>query len=220
MSNAILNAVFERSQSRGVTRLVLLSLADRANDEGRAYCGASDLCKRTNADRTNVFRALSWLRESGEIVVEPDKGPRGCNRYLIPVNQWQNATSGKTLPVAICNIGSGKTPPKPLLTPIDIETGANSDFSDFWKAYPRKVSKTSALKAWRKAKLPPLSELLAALEKQKANWNDMKFIPHPATWLNGCRWEDEVTTATPKQAIPEPRLDVVRYKTPPRVVTS
>ena len=36
MSNAILNAVFAHSESRGVARLVLLSLADRADDKGRA----------------------------------------------------------------------------------------------------------------------------------------------------------------------------------------
>lgn len=220
MSNAILNAVFENSRSRGVARLVLLSLADRADDAGRAYCGATDLCQRTNADRTNVFRALAWLRESGEIVIEPDKGPRGCNRYLIPVNQWQNATSGKTPLVAKCNVGSGKTPPKPLRTPLNIN-GGDVDFSELWTAYPRKVGKAAALKAWKKAKLPPLRELLTALEKQRANWSDPQFIPHLSTWLNGRRWEDEVSTRpiAPRVGTPETRLDIVQHKNPPRVIS-
>ena len=38
-----------------------------------------------------------------------------------------------------------------------------------------------------------------AIEKQKksAQWtkNDGQFIPHPTTWLNGKRWEDEVVMA-------------------------
>lgn len=103
----------------------------------------------------------------------------------------------------------------------DSANETESDFASFWEVYPRKVSKPFALKAWRKAKLPPLSELLAALEKHKANWSDPQFIPHPASWLNARRWDDEVTTATTtqKKAIPETRLDTVQHKTPPRVVT-
>ena len=104
----------------------------------------------------------------------------------------------------------------------DSANETESDFASFWESYPRKVSKPFALKAWRKAKLPPLSDILSALEKYKAVWKDPQFIPHPASWLNARRWEDEVTTATttPSKAIPEPRLDIVQHKEPPRRVTT
>lgn len=73
-------------------------------------------------------------------------------------------------------------------------------FERFWKAYPRKVNKPGAQKAF--AKIDPDEELLqtmlTAIEKQKgsAQWqeNGGQYIPHPATWLNGHRWEDDVTT--------------------------
>ena len=43
----------------------------------------------------------------------------------------------------------------------------------------------------------PLEVLLTAIEKQKesAQWSkdNGQFIPHPTTWLNGRRWEDEVS---------------------------
>ncbi len=72
-------------------------------------------------------------------------------------------------------------------------------FDDFWNLYPRKTNKGAARKAW--AKLKPneyvcdliamnISERLAAGE-----WQDKKFIPHPSTYLNGERWEDEVITS-------------------------
>lgn len=77
MSNAALNAVWNRSRSEGTARLVLLSIADRADDKGRAFCGAKDLCQRTNAGRRTVFDALRELRELGELNVLADKGPRG-----------------------------------------------------------------------------------------------------------------------------------------------
>lgn len=72
-------------------------------------------------------------------------------------------------------------------------------FEQFWKAYPRKVGKGAALKVW--VKLKPSEELLVrmlkAVEQQKrtAQWqrDSGQFIPHPSTWLNQERWEDEVT---------------------------
>lgn len=70
-------------------------------------------------------------------------------------------------------------------------------FDGFWKAYPRKVNKPSAERAWKKLKANPelLASMLSALERQKrgAAWtkDGGQFIPHPATWLNGRRWEDK-----------------------------
>lgn len=71
-------------------------------------------------------------------------------------------------------------------------------FREFWDAYPRKVARPAAVKAWQR--LSPDTALremmLAALERAKASdqWRDRQFIPHPATWLNGRRWEDELAS--------------------------
>lgn len=67
-------------------------------------------------------------------------------------------------------------------------------FEEFWQLCPRKVGKGDAQKAWRKA-LKKTSEdriLMAArgLKRQYAS-TEARHIPHPATWLNGERWEDE-----------------------------
>lgn len=70
-------------------------------------------------------------------------------------------------------------------------------FDRFWKAYPRHEAKANALKAFEKLKPTEdlLQTMLRAIEKQKstAQWqeNGGQFIPHPATWLNQRRWEDE-----------------------------
>jgi len=70
-------------------------------------------------------------------------------------------------------------------------------FTDFWKAYPRKVGKAVARKAWIKAKAkPPLDKILATVKDQceSDDWkrDGGQFIPHPATWINGERWADEL----------------------------
>lgn len=74
-------------------------------------------------------------------------------------------------------------------------------FERFWSAYPRKQNKERARRAWKK--LNPDIELCrtmsAALErdKQSEQWgkDGGEYIPHPSSWLNGRRWEDEHGTA-------------------------
>jgi len=71
-------------------------------------------------------------------------------------------------------------------------------FARFWSAYPRRSAKAAASKAW--AKIDPDTSLLAAIlraveaqAKSEAWTKDAgKFVPYPASWLNGRRWEDEL----------------------------
>lgn len=79
-----------------------------------------------------------------------------------------------------------------------------ADFDRFWSAYPRKEGKQKAISAFEKVTVS-VQTLLDAIERQKksAQWNkdSGQFIPHPATWLNGKRWEDQVLPE--KQEIPK-----------------
>ena len=70
-------------------------------------------------------------------------------------------------------------------------------FEEFWKEYPRKVGKGAAKRAFEKViKTVTLETLVTALRRQKcgSQWtrDNGQYIPHPATWLNQQRWEDEV----------------------------
>lgn len=76
-----------------------------------------------------------------------------------------------------------------------------ADFKAFWAEYPRKVAKQDAEKAWLKLKPDEalLAVMLKALEAQKKSeeWRRDKgqYIPYPATWLNGKRWNDETSVS-------------------------
>lgn len=67
-------------------------------------------------------------------------------------------------------------------------------FDDFWQAYPRKVGKETASKAYTKAVRKTDHEtIMAGLRAQlpKMNETEKQFIPHASTWLNQGRWQDE-----------------------------
>lgn len=68
------------------------------------------------------------------------------------------------------------------------------EFLAFWAAYPRKTGKGKAWEAWARIK-PPLDRVVSAIgwQSQQPDWtkDGGAFIPHPGTWLNGSRWEDE-----------------------------
>ena len=66
-------------------------------------------------------------------------------------------------------------------------------FEAFWAVYPRKTGKGQALTAWEKARRKIGDQPLiaaAGIFASDPNLPETEFIPHAATWLNGCRWDD------------------------------
>lgn len=68
------------------------------------------------------------------------------------------------------------------------------DFDRFWDAYPKKVGKVDAKKAWVKNK-PPIDDVLIALlwQSKSDQWlkDGGQYIPNPSTYINQGRWHDE-----------------------------
>ena len=90
----------------------------------------------------------------------------------------------------------------------------------FWPAYPRKVAKEAARKAAAKvlaAGADP-AEVMAGLEAARASdqWtrDGGRYVPHPATWLNGRRWEDEAIAADDGEGSKKPK-NAAAYNWPP-----
>lgn len=89
---------------------------------------------------------------------------------------------------------------KGLNESIKVNPFIEGGFAKFWASYPRKVGKGAAEKSW--LRIHPTQELIQtiilAIESQQKSeqWtkNNGEFIPHPATWLNQRRWEDEIRT--------------------------
>jgi DNA-binding transcriptional ArsR family regulator len=82
------------------------------------------------------------------------------------------------------------------LAVVVAEIVPEDDFAHFWSNYPRKESKRKAEQAWSKLKradrLAALDALSAHVERWRHERTEAKFIPHPPTWLNQRRWEDQL----------------------------
>lgn len=78
------------------------------------------------------------------------------------------------------------------------------DFDAFWALYPRKVAKADARKAWVRKKPDQQAAAIGALPDHVRYWaatgTESQYIPHPATWLNGERYEDVLEMPTFEKA--------------------
>lgn len=108
------------------------------------------------------------------------------------------------------NAGALRVRPRNAISVPDLDLDLDhTSFVRFWEAYPNKVAKIRAEQAW--AKLKPTKDLveqiMAGLARARASeqWtrDDGKYIPHPASWLNGRRWTDQPPTAAgaPRSAL-------------------
>lgn len=88
--------------------------------------------------------------------------------------------------------------PNPNPNPNPTRARTSDRFEKFWSAYPRHEAKQNAMKAFEKINPDDelLKKMLNAIERWKntEQWqeNGGQFVPYPASWLNGGRWEDEV----------------------------
>ena len=74
-------------------------------------------------------------------------------------------------------------------------------FEEFWSAYPRKVGKAAAYKAWKRIHPDTalFNRMLTAVNaaSQTDQWQREagRFVPNPLTWLNQGRWDDDYSPA-------------------------
>lgn len=151
---------------------------------------------KTGCYNSKPFDRTLWyaLTEKGESMIPKSNSPLAQNRTM------DKPQIGSPIPVNIpINIPDNN---KPSISPKgeeyvkdDLDT---QRFESFWSMYPNKKAKANARKAWNKLKVdgPLYTEIMKGLtlHKKSRDWikDEGQFIPHPATWLNGRRWEDEV----------------------------
>jgi hypothetical protein len=69
-------------------------------------------------------------------------------------------------------------------------------FEQWWQHYPRRVAKKFAHRVFERLRSSgevPFEVLLSATQNYARSMvgKDMKYVAHPATWLNAGRWDDD-----------------------------
>lgn len=160
--------------------------------------------------RDGIYGLLDELIKAGYVRREQ---PRGENGALGEVTYFVSESPLPDSPYPAGPHTAEPLPANPTLVSIEgkqVLSEAKTDtsvyaqtvpFAHFWKLYPRKADKSKAQKAWEKLKVTAdLFTVIAsaiARQRQSLDWlkSNGQYIPHPTTWLNGKRWEDELQPA-------------------------
>jgi hypothetical protein len=133
---------------------------------------------RVNGDGTRDWRqpALVAVGELSSLRSEADPKLSG-DREVRTENGEKNNTNGAC--------------PVPGDANLESET-KEAAFSVFWDRWPRRQAKSDARRAWMKIAMREYPGIMTGLEKYRTSeqWK-RGVIPHPATWLNEKRWQDE-----------------------------
>ena len=97
----------------------------------------------------------------------------------------------------VVKVSNASTPQKPQNAPL-------SDFEVFWALAPRRVGKKAAERAWRA--IERRGESQDAIDGMRAyaaafaqSGTELKYVPHPSTWLNRRGWEDDLEAVFPSR---------------------
>lgn len=176
-----------------------LSVLDELNDQQTAILFRAlrdyNLGKEPELD---FAMRMAFLPFKNQFIRDNEEYQRTCERNR------NNGSKG----------GRPKNPTKPTETQkthsvlekpkkADKDTDTDKDniikcFDLFWDAYDKKIGRDKCYSIFSKIK-PELYETIINQAKQynKAT-PDKQFRKHPATWLNGKHWEDEIKTDEPK----------------------
>lgn len=202
-------------------KLVLLVIADHADDYGEnAYPGIARIARRASVTDRHARRILHDLAARGYLRIDRQRGggldlraDRRPNRYAI---LGLTSVSGRDLNGGTSTSERGDMGVRHGGTPVSSDTSVEPSenhpslneirgrFAEFWAVYPRKVGKRDAEAVFarlvRHGSGPSQRELLDAVALLVSEGREMRFIPHPATWLRQGRWEDEVGLPATQEA--------------------
>ena len=179
---------------------------------GQFVTSLPSLSKQTRLSIQQVRTALDHLKSTGEITDYSTSKYRVItvvkyDQYQIDNRQNNSQSTGNQQASNSQSTGEQQQYKKNNKNNNDKKNN-NELFDRFWSVYPRKVGKENARKAF--AKVNPdetlLNTMIEAVAKQSKcdQWirDGGQYIPHPATWINGHRWEDEVSVRTTGRILP------------------
>lgn len=97
MSIHLMSAIFE-GDLPSTKRLIMLSLADHADENGQCYPSISRLCERTGLAERTVQKNLRELEREGHLETLKSGGKKGSNLYIVHAKPRQRCTPSQMHP--------------------------------------------------------------------------------------------------------------------------
>lgn len=183
---------YRRSQSHLADMTLLDEGTVRRGLKAAEQLGELEILARGDGRRPSDYRLIlpDLAAPEGVQNAAPGVAPRAPSPRKSRAQGVQDATPITPLfPAPVPTVD-----PNEECAPItDDDIRAAKGFEDFWAAYPRKRSKGQARRAWAAAvRKVPARTIVDGARRFAADPElpEEGFVPYPATWLNGERWED------------------------------
>lgn len=181
----IIRAFFKPATINGV-RVLVHNRVEREMVEARKRSEAKQAAGKAGG--------IAARGKSGRKTI-PDELQNNSNAINSPLEtEWQNNTPSPS-PSHSANAEKSISPvPGSKPKPKNLLNGHEKDFNEFWAAYPKRVDKRDAMKAYVKALIrSDASVILAGAQAYAQNRKDEdpQFTKGPAHWLNADCWLDE-----------------------------
>lgn len=185
--------VWQSSPYSGERLLLHLALADYANDEGICFPSHHTLARKARCSTSWVSQTMRQMIKDDmiEVIERAGNGRGKVGRYRLTKGGSESDLSDDIGVTATANRSHFDGSHTLLLNRHE----PSHAFDMLWKAYPKKVAKGAAQRAFdrlmRRPDAPSIDVLIKAVERYASNIRDMQYCAHLATWLNAERWLDE-----------------------------
>jgi hypothetical protein len=185
MSIELLNKALKVQNLSPTKKLILLILANYADENGSCYPShqhLANLCglQTTKSIKSAIkeFESLGFLKKQNRKL---KNGGNTSNRYIFNFDENNPRVLEEPRVVSERNHN----------TKEDTKEIYMESFELFWNLYPRKVSKKKTLSIFLKIDLKEFDDIVKGVRNLINTNTEIKYIPHPSTWLNQERWKDE-----------------------------
>ncbi|NIA02347.1 MAG: hypothetical protein GWP15_03110 [Nitrospirae bacterium] len=164
---------------------------------------------KCRATKAQVEKFMKWAEK--EEMIASTRTTRGRIRFIVNYARFQDLSFYKEDLKKTTEKTSGRVAEELEKVPIDKNVKnermkeekymSEKEFEEFWKRYPRKENKKKAREKFLKLPLKDFSKIKEGLSRALASrqWKIDGIIPHPTTWINGERWNDEAEEAPEEQ---------------------
>lgn len=166
---------------------------------GQFVFGKYTAAKELKMDPSTVYKRMQKLKNLGNCNLESNQ-----QYTLVSIINWsvyqdcENNSNRDSNQQVTTKYPASNTNNKDKKVNNEKNKTYSQEFLEFWSAYPSKIGKDAAWKAWSKRNgiRPHIETILSAIQNQKA-WREKAggaFRPmwkNPATWLNQGCWDDE-----------------------------